>query len=100
MDIFFEIHHDLPREAPGDNASTHKAFTLLTNLTPRPLFLDIGCGPGEQTLALAKSTDGYIIAVDTHQPFLEKLRRNAQEATVLDKVSILKTSMFALPFSE
>jgi len=100
MDIFFELHHDLPREAPGDNLSTYKAFALLTNLPPRPLFLDIGCGPGEQTFVLAKSTNGHIIAVDTHQPFLEKLRRNAQEAAVLDKVSFLKTSMFALPFGE
>ena len=100
MDIFFEIHHDLPREAPGDNLSTHKALALLTDLPPRPLFLDIGCGPGEQTLALAKSTDGHIIAVDTHQPFLEKLRRNAQEAAVPDKISLIKTSMFTLPFGE
>ena len=100
MDIFFEIHHDLPREAPGDNLSTHKALALLSDLSPHPLFLDIGCGPGEQTLTLAKSTDGHIVAADTHQPFLEKLRRNAQEAAVPDKISLLKTSMFALPFGE
>jgi ubiquinone/menaquinone biosynthesis C-methylase UbiE len=100
MNIFFELHHDLPREAPGDNSSTHKALALLTTLPPHPLFLDLGCGPGEQTLALAKSTDGHIIAVDTHQLFLEKLRRNAQEAAVLDKISTLKTSMFTLPFGE
>lgn len=100
MDIFFELHHDLPREAPGDNVSTHKAFTLLTNLPPRPLMLDVGCGPGEQTLALAKSIDGHIVAADTHQPFLERLRQNAQEAQVHDKISLIKTSMFALPFGE
>ena len=100
MGIFFELHHDLPREAPGDNLSTYKALSLLSDLPPRPLLLDIGCGPGEQTLALAKSTDGYIVAVDTHQPFLEKLRRNAHQAELLDKVSTLKTSMFALPLSE
>jgi ubiquinone/menaquinone biosynthesis C-methylase UbiE len=100
MDIFFELHHDLPREAPGDNVSTHKAFALLTDLPPRPLLLDIGCGPGEQTLVLAKSTGGHIIAVDTHQPFLERLRRNAQEAEVHEKIWPIKTSMFALPFGE
>lgn len=100
MNIFFELHHDLPREAPGDDSSTHKALSLLSDLPPRPILLDIGCGPGEQTLALAKSTDGHIIAVDTHQPFLKKLRQNAQEAAVLDKISLIKTSMFALPFGE
>jgi ubiquinone/menaquinone biosynthesis C-methylase UbiE len=100
MDIFFELHHDLPREAPGDNSSTRKAFSLLSDLSPRPLWLDIGCGPGEQTLVLAQSTDGHIIAVDTHQPFLERLRQNAQEAAVLDKISLLKASMAVLPFGE
>jgi SAM-dependent methyltransferase len=100
VDIFSELHHDLPRESPGDDSSTHKAFALLTDLPQRPLLLDIGCGPGGQTLALAKSTDGHIIAVDTYKPFLETLRQNAQEAAVLDKVSSLQTSMFALPFGE
>jgi len=100
MDIFFELHRDVSREAPGDNASTHKAFTLLSNLPHRPLMLDVGCGPGEQTFVLAKSIGGHIIAVDTHQPFLERLKRNAQKAAVLDKVSTLQTSMFALPFGE
>ena len=100
MNIFFELHHDLPREAPGDNLSTDKALALLTDLPPHPLFLDLGCGPGEQTLTLAKSTNGHIIAVDTHQPFLEQLRRNAQEAAVPDKIFLIKTSMFTLPFDE
>jgi ubiquinone/menaquinone biosynthesis C-methylase UbiE len=100
MDIFLELHHDLPREAPGDNSSTYKAFSLLTDLPPRPLLLDIGCGPGEQTLTLAKATEGHIVAVDTYRPFLERLGRNAQEAQVHYKISPIKTSMFALPFGE
>lgn len=71
MNIFFEIHQNLPREAPGDNASTRQAFSLLTNVPPQPKILDIGCGPGMQTIELAKLTNGQITAVDTHQPYLD-----------------------------
>jgi hypothetical protein len=30
--IFFEIHHNLPREAPGDDASTARALDLVRGL--------------------------------------------------------------------
>lgn len=36
--------------------------------------------------------------VDTHQPFLDELKRRAREAGVADRVQTLKASMDALPF--
>jgi hypothetical protein len=33
MEIFFEIHKDIPREGPGDNKSTRKAFKMLKKIT-------------------------------------------------------------------
>jgi len=98
MDIFFELHQDLPREGPGDNPSTRKALALLANLPPQPLILDIGCGPGMQTVELARCTNGKIIAIDTHQPFLEKLKQRAQGEGVSDKITAINMSMFALDF--
>jgi len=53
LDIFFEIHKDLPREGPGGNEYTRKAFYMLGDLPPEPYILDIGCGPGMQTIELA-----------------------------------------------
>jgi len=35
--------------------------------------VDIGCGPGMQTLELARISGGRIVAVDNHQPFLDVL---------------------------
>ncbi|MEI6916528.1 MAG: hypothetical protein WCL39_15435 [Armatimonadota bacterium] len=29
MEVFFEIHSGLPREGPGSNASTHRAFEMI-----------------------------------------------------------------------
>ena len=44
-DIFFEIHQGLPREGPGRNEYTRKAFEMLPKLD-NPRILDIGCGSG------------------------------------------------------
>ena len=98
MGIFFELHQDLPREGPGDNLSARKALALLANLPPRPLILDIGCGPGMQTVELARCTNGTIIAIDTHQPFLEKLKQRAQAEGLSDKITAINMSMFTLEF--
>jgi SAM-dependent methyltransferase len=98
MDIFFELHQDLSREGPGDNPSTRKALALLEDLPPRPLILDIGCGPGMQTVEIARCTNGTIIAIDTHQPFLEKLKQRAQAEGLSDKITAINMSMFALDF--
>ena len=100
LEIFFEIHKDLPREGPGDNESTRKAFTFLEDLPSNPYILDIGCGPGMQTIQLAKLIDGKIIAIDTHQPFLDDLDRNAEKAGVRDKIETINKSMFKMDFEE
>lgn len=98
--IFFEIHQDIPREGPGDAASTRKAFSMLTQLPPQPCILDIGCGPGKQTLDLAQMTAGTITAVDNHPPFLEHLRQQARLAGVADRVNVIEGDMFALEFEQ
>ncbi|MEJ2636555.1 MAG: class I SAM-dependent methyltransferase, partial [Calditrichia bacterium] len=78
MELFFEIHSDLPRQGPGNFESTQKAFTLLKGIPPEPLILDMGCGPGMQTLALARLSGGTVTAVDNHQPFLDELENRAR----------------------
>ena len=77
--IFWEVHCDLPREGPGDNDSTKKAYMMLKDLPENPRILDIGCGPGMQTIELAKLSGGQIFAVDNHQPFLEQLKKNPKK---------------------
>ena len=95
---FFEIHRDLPREAPGDDASTLRALGMCTELPNRPEILDIGCGPGMQTMALAGATDGPITAVDLREPFLEQLRERAATAGMADRITTMQADMAALPF--
>jgi ubiquinone/menaquinone biosynthesis C-methylase UbiE len=100
MDIFFDIHKNLPREGPGDSDSTLRALSLLKDLPQSPCILDIGCGPGMQTLDLAQATNGKIIGVDTHQPFLDQLQRRAQTEGLAEYISTVNQSMFALQFQE
>lgn len=63
----------LPRSGPGSEACTIEA---LRNLPPPPLpkVLDLGCGTGAQTLVLAKSLGAKVMAVDLHQPSLDRLQ--------------------------
>jgi ubiquinone/menaquinone biosynthesis C-methylase UbiE len=98
MDIFFDIHKDLPREGPGDSNSTAQAFSLLKDLPPNPLILDIGCGPGMQTLNLAYLKNNRLLAVDNHQPFLTQLKHHAQTMAGQNQIILTNASMFDLPF--
>jgi ubiquinone/menaquinone biosynthesis C-methylase UbiE len=98
--IFFEIHSGLPREGPGDDQSTERAFRTVRGLPPNTGILDVGCGPGAQTLVLARTSGGSVTAVDNHAPFLEELRSRATAAGLQDRIRIVRGSMFDLPLRE
>ncbi len=104
--FFYEIFsHELPRHGPGNDESTDKALAIalkalsrgIEGLRPRGIrVLDIGCGCGEQTVRLAGSIDGTILAVDNHRPFLDELQRRAQEAGVAGRIRTCLKDMCAL----
>lgn len=92
-DIFWEIHQDNPREGPGDNASTRRAYLSLP-LPAAPLKIaDMGCGPGMQTLELARLSHGTVWALDLHQPFLDELSRRAAEEKLDHYIKPVHASM-------
>jgi ubiquinone/menaquinone biosynthesis C-methylase UbiE len=98
MKYFYELFCSLPRDGPGDDKYTRKAFSYLKNLPDEPLILDIGCGHGMQTIELAKISKGKIIALDNYQSFLDILLKKAKEEG-LDKSIIPKNqSMLEMDF--
>lgn len=100
MNIFFEAHKNNPREGPGNNESTARAYRMLTDLPANPKILDVGCGPGMQTLELARLSGGHITALDKRQSFLDELQKQTAQAGLSDKITTVQGSMFEMDFSD
>ena len=79
LDALFLLHTDLPREGPGSDSATREALRRLGPLPSSPRVMDLGCGPGRQTLVLARELGVPVTAVDLHAPFLATLERSAAE---------------------
>ena len=109
-EFFYEIFDaSLPRLGPGDEASTMRALNMLRSAGPRhknkavghmTRILDVGCGNGAQTMVLARHTEGSILAVDNHQPFLDELQRRAEAAGVSGRIRLSLRAMHSLDKSD
>lgn len=101
MALLFRLFETLPRQGPGNDESTARAFGMIPDLPERPEVLDIGCGSGTQTLALARlSPTARITAVDVHPPVLAALEKRAREAGVAERIRTVQASMDNLPFEK
>jgi SAM-dependent methyltransferase len=100
MEYFFELYDLLPRGGPGNFESTRRAFEALPNLPAHPSILDLGCGPGEQTIDLAKISQGKIIALDNHQPFLDNLMNRVRDAGLEEAIIPKNMSMLEMDFAD
>lgn len=70
---FFELHKDLPREGPGDQATL--AFALELAQVPQDgRVLDAASGPGaDVTQLLTAVPKGHVTAVDGHAAFIAQI---------------------------
>jgi SAM-dependent methyltransferase len=96
--LFFEMFSGLPRQGPGDAASTLRALALVPGVGPETRVLDIGCGTGLQTRVLAQSSAARFTAVDSHPPFVDVLNREADRLGVADRVEARVGDMRQLDF--
>ncbi|MEU9252124.1 bifunctional class I SAM-dependent methyltransferase/N-acetyltransferase [Streptomyces sp. NPDC048270] len=97
---FFALHHGLPRQAPGSDASTRRLLSLCGPLPERPRVLDLGCGPGRSALLLAAEAGRHgaeVTAVDLHAPFLEELRAAAGARGLGDRIRTVRADIGDLP---
>ncbi len=100
IEVFWKLHAGLPKQGPGSDASTRRALALVPELPAEPKILDLGCGPGRQSLVLAQETGGHVIAVDLLPPFLEQLDERAEAAQFADRIVTLQASMDDLPYED
>lgn len=97
---FFEVFDHLPRGGPGSNATTRKAYHSIGTLPEGSRILDVGCGPGMQTLELARLSGGHVTAIDLHQPFLDRLRDASVKVGLEDRIEPVNMDMSKLTFPD
>jgi SAM-dependent methyltransferase len=96
--LFFELFSGLPRQGPGDAASTLRALALVPGVGPETRVLDVGCGTGLQTRVLAQHTPARITAIDNHRPYIEELNRHSEALSISDRLDARVGDMRRLDF--
>jgi serine/threonine-protein kinase HipA len=97
-EAWWKLNGELHQQGPGSDPSTLRALAALDGLPPAPRILDMGCGPGRQSRALAAATGGHVVALDRLAPFLSQLVRQAEDAKLADRISPLRGDMGFPPF--
>ena len=100
VEILLDIHQRLPKQAPGDPACTRRALEMCEGLPDAPDILDVGCGPGMQTLELAEATGGHVTGVDVFDVFLDELAERAEARGLSDRIRPVNASMQDMPFED
>ena len=100
FEIFLEIQRGLPRQGPGSDESTLEALSYCKELPENPHILDIGCGPGSQTITLANALNCKITALDLIDEYLAILRRHIEKSNLRDKIEVMQGDMNDLQFEE
>ena len=100
IEYLYELCEALPRCGPGDNEYTRRAFHAIPQPPQHPFILDIGCGPGVQTIELARISNGKIIALDNHQAFLNILMEQVSKQNLEEQITPKNASMLEMDFED
>ena len=99
-DLFLEVYGTLPRAGPGGDEYTRRALELVPGEPVRTV-LDLGCGPGAQTIALAAALpDANILALDLLPSMVEEADRRFSELGVDDRVVAMLGDMAEPPVAD
>ena len=99
FEIIRQIHKDMPRQGAGRNKYTQKAYEMIPPIV-KPRILDIGCGPGMQTIKLAKMSEGEVIGIDIFEQYLDQLRESIRKENLEDRVNAENMSMTEITYPE
>ncbi|MDF1561546.1 MAG: class I SAM-dependent methyltransferase [Deltaproteobacteria bacterium] len=97
MALFLRVYGTLPRAGPGADAHTRRALALVPGEAPARV-LDLGCGPGAQTLALAAALPGAeILALDLSAPLVARARERIEQVGLAGRVRVEVGDMASPP---
>jgi len=98
MDRFLQLYGTLPRAGPGSNELTRQAFHLIEDLPESPRILDVGCGPGMQTLELLRISSGSVVALDILSLMIDRVKADAHEAGLSHRLETIVQDMNSMTF--
>lgn len=98
MNYFLEVYGRLPRAGPGSDELTRQAFETLPSLPDTPRILDVGCGPGMQTVELLRNCSGSVVALDLLPEMIDRTIAEAERAGVSDRLEVVVQDMKEMTF--
>lgn len=99
MHYFLQIYGTLPRAGPGSNELTRRALEMMSHLPRSPRILDVGCGPGMQTVELLQRTKATVVALDFLPEMIARVKAGAESAGVSDRLVPLVQDMKQMAFA-
>ena len=96
--LFFEMFTGLPRQGPGDAASTLRALSLVPGVGAQTRVLIPGCGTGLEARVIAQHARVRILAIDNHPPYVEEFNRQAHGLGFADRAEARLLDMQRLEF--
>ena len=99
MAAYTIIFDGLDRLGPGDSGVTRNVLERIrTSLPSDPRIADFGCGIGASALVLAQSLpQARVLALDMHEPFISRLRQQATELGIGQRICAMVGDMAAPP---
>ncbi|MBL8814517.1 MAG: class I SAM-dependent methyltransferase [Planctomyces sp.] len=98
MEKFLDIYGSLPRAGPGSDEITRRAYSVMHELPAAPRILDVGCGPGMQTIELLRLSRGTVVALDLLPQMLRRVEASAAAAGVSDRLVTVEQDMNSMTF--
>ncbi len=97
LDLFLEVYGTLPRAGPGGDEHTLRALEMVPGPPPRSV-LDLGCGPGAQTVALASALPrARLMALDQLPQMVKETQRRLASRALGDRVVAVVGDMATPP---